>query len=149
MGKMIRQTSFTAGEVSENTWKRTDIAEYLTAAQSLLNTEVGTTGLARKRKGTTFRINATGKAVFSSTMYEFVDRNGIYYLILGGNKFFYVFSVPISEIPVINFEDILVVDYLGNQVVYGNTFIDFIQAIPVDYEASDLFDLNPLMTSIR
>ena len=45
--QMIRQTNFNMGEVDPTVWKRTDIPEYLTAAQSLLNIEVGTTGLAR------------------------------------------------------------------------------------------------------
>ena len=53
--QMIRQTNFNMGEVDPTVWKRTDIPEYLTAAQSLLNIEVGTTGLAKKRKGTFYR----------------------------------------------------------------------------------------------
>lgn len=140
--KMVRQTSFSAGEADEITWKRTDIAEYLTAAQSLLNAEVGTTGLAKKRKGTTFRYNATGQAVFNSTMYEFVDKDGQYYIVLGSNKFFYVFSTPNAEIPVVTHDGKYVITYTGDQVVYDDQSINFIQAIPVDYSAADLFDLD-------
>lgn len=140
--KMVRQTTFSAGEVSEITWKRTDIAEYLTAAQSLLNSEVGTTGLAKKRKGTTFRYNATGEAVFNSTMYEFVDKNGSYYIVLGGEKFFYVYSTPYPETPVIDYQGKFVVTWQGDQVVYKDETINLVQAIPVDYSAADLFDLD-------
>jgi hypothetical protein len=71
--KLIRQTMFTTGEADVTTWKRTDVNEYMTAAQSLLNVEVGTTGLAKKRKGTSLLFNATGYAQFNSRMYEFVD----------------------------------------------------------------------------
>ena len=142
MSKMIRQTSFLAGEADIVTWKRSDVEEYLTAAQSLLNCEIGTTGLAKKRRGTTFRYNATNEAVSSSTMYEFIDKNGNYYIIMGSDKFFYVFSVPTSEEPVVDYLDRNVVTYNGDQVVYNNQAIDFIQAIPVDYEATDLFDID-------
>ncbi len=142
MGKMVRQTSFLSGEADEGVWKRTDIAEYLTAAQSLINAEVGTTGLAKKRKGTTFRINVTGQAVSSSTMYEFIDKNGIYYIVMGGDKFFYVFTVPGAPANVIDYNSIFVVDYLGNQVVYDNDNVTFYQAIPVDYTAADLFEID-------
>lgn len=54
--ELIRQTMFTSGEVDPINYKRTDFKDYLTAAQSLLNIEVGTTGLAKKRKGTQFLI---------------------------------------------------------------------------------------------
>lgn len=142
MSKMVRQTAFTAGEADEITWKRTDIAEYLTAAQSLLNCEVGTTGLSRKRKGTTFRYDATDEAVFNSTMYEFVDKNGRHYIILGSDLFFYVFTVPESETPVIDYHGQYVVDYTGAQVVYDDESISLVQVIPVDYTAADLFDID-------
>lgn len=140
--KMVRQTAFTAGEADEITWKRTDIAEYLTAAQSLLNAEVGTTGLAKKRKGTTFRYNATSEAVFNSTMYEFVDKNGRHYIILGSNKFFYVFTIPNPETPVIDYQGRYVITYTGAQVVYDDETVNLIQAIPVDYAAPDLVDID-------
>ena len=139
---MVRQTSFTAGQVDLVTWKRTDVEEYLTAAQSLLNCEVGTTGLAKKRKGTVFYENVTNEAGFNSTMYEFIDKNGIYYIILGAGGNFYVFSTPNNEENVINFQDLLVVTFTGDQVVYNNNTVTLIQAIPVDYTAADLFDLD-------
>jgi len=139
---MVRQTSFLAGQVDEITWKRSDIPEYLTAAQSLLNTEVGTTGLSKKRKGTTFRNNVTGEAVFTSTMYEFIDRNGNYYIVMGGDKFFYVFTTPNSQEFVIDYNDNFVIDYQGNNVVYNNENVTFFQAIPVDYTQADLFGID-------
>lgn len=142
MSKMVRQTSFSAGQVDQITWKRTDIAEYLTAAQSLLNCEVGTTGLADKRKGTMLRYNATSQAGQNSTMYEFVDKNGQYYIILGANQMFYVFTVPNQQLPVVNWQGFFVVNYAGDQVVYDEETIDLVQAIPVDYTAADLFDLD-------
>ncbi len=142
MTKMVRQVSFLAGQVDEVTWKRTDQEAYLTAAQSLLNCEVGTTGLAKKRKGTTFRVNATDEAGFNSTMYEFIDKNGKYYLILGANKNFYVFTVPESETEIITYQDLHVITYTGAQVVADNEDIDLVQAIPVDYTAADLFDID-------
>lgn len=142
MSKMVRQTAFTAGEADEITWKRTDIAEYLTAAQSLLNSEVGTTGLAKKRKGSTFRYNASDEAVFNSTMYEFVDKNGRHYIILGSDEVFYVFSTPNPQTPVIDHNGLNVVTYLGQQVIYNDETINLIQAIEVDYTAADLFDID-------
>ncbi len=48
----VRQTSFSIGEVDITNYKRTDFKDYLNAAQSLINIEVGSTGLAKKRKGT-------------------------------------------------------------------------------------------------
>ena len=140
--KMIRQTSFSAGEVDVTTWKRTDIAEYLTAAQSLLNCEIGTTGLAKKRKGTTLRNIATGLATFTSTMYEFVDKNGVYYIILTAPGTFYVFGTPSSATPVVTYQSYYVVDYQGNQVVYDDESVDLIQPITVPYQAVDLFGLD-------
>jgi hypothetical protein len=140
--KMVRQVSFLAGQVDEITWKRSDIPEYLTAAQSLFNAEVGTTGLARKRKGTTFRINVTGQAVLTSTMYEFIDKNGVYYIVLGADKYFYVYTVPNPEEFVIDYNDNYVVDYLGNNVVYDEINATLYQAIPVDYTAADLFGID-------
>lgn len=56
--ELIRQTMFSSGEVDAINYHRTDFRDYLTAAQSLLNVEVGTTGLAKKRKGTQFLIQA-------------------------------------------------------------------------------------------
>jgi hypothetical protein len=139
---MVRQSSFLAGEADVVTWKRTDVAEYLTAAQSLLNAEVGTTGLAKKRKGTTLRYNATDEAIFNSTMYEFVDKDGRYYIVLGADEAFYVFSTPNDQQAVIDHNGLFVVTHLGQQVVYDDETINLIQEIPVDYTAADLFDLD-------
>ena len=91
--KMVRQTAFATGEVDEIVWKRTDASVYMSAAQSLLNVEIGTTGLAHKRKGTTFTFNMTPYAQSNSRMYEFVDKNGVYYVLISANQAFYVFSV--------------------------------------------------------
>jgi len=142
MSKMIRCTSFSAGQADEVTWKRTDVAEYLTAAQSLLNCEVGTTGLAKKRKGTTFGANVTGDAVFNSTMYELIDKNGNAYIVMGGDHYFYVYSVPEAVRDVITYQDLLVVTYTGDQVVVADNSVTLVQAIPVDYEPSDLFEID-------
>ncbi len=52
--ELIRQTMFSSGEVDPINFKRTDFKDYLTAAQSLLNVEVGTTGLAKKEREANF-----------------------------------------------------------------------------------------------
>jgi len=142
MPKMVRQTSFVAGETDIKVWKRTDDPAYLTAAQSLLNCEVGTTGLAKKRRGTTYRYNATGEAVPNSTMYEFIDKNGVYYIILGAGGHFYVLSAPEQTDYVIDYQDRYVVTYTGAFVTYNQEMINFVQAIPVDYTDADLFDID-------
>ncbi len=142
MSQMVRQTSFTAGEADVVTWKRSDIAEYLTAAQSLLNCEIGTTGLAKKRKGTTFQYDVTQEAGLNSTMYEFIDKNGAYYIILAAGGYFYVFSVPEAEANVINYQNLSVVTYTGDQVVYNQEHVDLVDTIQVDYTFADLYDLD-------
>ena len=142
MSKMIRQVSFNAGEVDRKNWKRTDVAEYLTAAQSLLNVEVGTTGLAKKRKGTSFKYNATDEAVFNSTMYEFIDKNGIYYIIMGGDLNFYVFTVPQDVYQVITDDDQYVVTFTGQQVTTDDNTIELIATIPTPYPGSDLLGID-------
>ena len=140
--KMIRQVAFTAGQADQVTWKRTDDPSYLTAAQSLLNTEIGTTGLAKKRKGTTFLQDVTGEAVFNSTMYEFIDKNGNYYLILGGDRNFYVYGVPEPETEIITYNSLFVTTYTGAQVVANDTSLTLVQVVPADYTSSDLFELD-------
>lgn len=142
MSKMIRQTSFTAGEADETTWKRSDIPEYLTAAQSLLNVEVGTTGLAKKRKGTVFGYMATNQAIFNSTMYEFVDKNGNYYIVLGSNRNFFILTTPENETAVITSSGSYVITYLDTQVVYEDLTMDLVHSIPVDYTGADLFSID-------
>lgn len=139
---MIRQTSFLAGEVSEITWKRTDVEEYLTAAQSLLNIEVGTTGLAKKRKGTVMYSNVSSLASPTSVMYEFVDKYGNYYIVLGASKYFYILTTPTGSANVVDYNENQVVIYTGDSVVIDEDSVRLIQVIPVDYEASDLFGLD-------
>lgn len=89
---MVRQTMFTTGEVDVITFNRTELEDYLTAAQSLLNCEVGTTGLSKKRKGTKFLYDATTKAEDTSQLYEFID-NGNLYLLVSSNLIMKIFSV--------------------------------------------------------
>lgn len=91
--KMIRQTTFTAGEVDVVNYKRTDVQEYLAAAQSLLNMEVGTTGLAKKRRGTKFLLNSTSYSETQSQMYEFQDKLGNFYLFLSANLAMHIFTI--------------------------------------------------------
>lgn len=91
--KMVRQTMFTTGEVDETVYKRTELDEYLTAAKSLLNVEVGTTGLGRKRKGSKGLIDATTYCQSNSNTYEFVDANGVYYAVIMSNLTANVFTI--------------------------------------------------------
>lgn len=140
--KMIRQTMFNTGEVDVVTWKRTDVNEYLTAAQSLLNAEVGTTGLAKKRKGTSLLFNATGYAQFNSRMYEFVDKLGNYYVLLSANGFFYVFQTPGDGVQVITSRGNNVVTGRGTNVVAFAENITFLQAIPTPYLTGDLDNID-------
>ena len=89
----IRQTMFTIGEVDVTNYKRTDFQDYLKGAQSLLNIEVGTTGLAKKRKGTKFVQNMSSYVQFNSNGYEFVDKFGNYFIVVSVNLFFHIFSI--------------------------------------------------------
>jgi hypothetical protein len=57
------------GQVDPINYKRTDFRDYLKAAQKLLNAEVGTTGLAKKRKGSKFLIDVTTYAQHISNIY--------------------------------------------------------------------------------
>ncbi|WP_010597620.1 hypothetical protein [Rickettsiella massiliensis] len=68
--ELIRQTMFSSGEVDSINYHRTDFKDYLTAAQSLLNIEVGTTGLAKKRKGTKF-LTQTKNSDPNAKLYSF------------------------------------------------------------------------------
>lgn len=128
--KMVRQTMFTTGEVDVINWKRTDIELYMTAAQSLLNMEVGTTGLAKKRKGTKFLLDVTAQVTPHSKMYEFVDKNGNYYIILLADQTIYVYS-DMEGIPytVVTHNPFNVVTLRGNQVVAGDIGMSLIQTI--------------------
>lgn len=134
----VRLSMFTTGEVDQQVWKRTDVPEYLSAAQSLLNMEVGTTGLAKKRKGTTLLFNATGYAVANSHMYEFIDKNGEYYVVLSAGGMFYIFSTPSTQEQVITGRGNNVVTGRGTNVVVFANNLTFIQAVPVPYQIGDL-----------
>lgn len=138
MGKMIRQTMFSTGEVDEITWKRTDVNEYLTAAQSLLNCEVGTTGLAKKRKGTEVMLNATPYASFNSRMYEFVDKNDNHYLVMSADHVFYIFNAPTDQVNVITARDNYVITGRGNYVVANESNFTFVQSVASPYSQADL-----------
>lgn len=140
--KMIRQTRFTTGEVDEVTWKRTDVEEYLTAARSLLNCEVGTTGLVKKRKGTRKSIIATPYALLTSRMYEFVDKNGAYYILMSTNGGFNVFSVPDDEAFVITSRGAFVVTSRGSFVVAADTTLSFVQFVSAPYSGGELSELD-------
>lgn len=139
---MIRQTQFTFGEVDQVTWKRTDVGEYLTAAQSLLNCEVGTTGLVKKRKGTSLLYNATGYAQSNSRMYEFVDINGNYYVVLSAGNNFYIFATPSTEGQVITNTGADVVTDTGANVVVNESAVTFVQTVPVPYQDGDLDNID-------
>jgi hypothetical protein len=142
MTKMIRQTSFSTGEVDQVTWKRTDINEYLTAAQSLLNCEVGTTGLAKKRKGTEFMLNASAYANPNSRMYEFIDKNNDYYILMSANGHFYVFDAPNDEVQVVTMRGNNVVTGRGTNVVARSNGLPFVQDIVTPYITTDLDQID-------
>jgi hypothetical protein len=91
--RIVAQHLFTLGEVDEINWKRTDIEVYLTGAQILLNCEVATTGLARKRKGTLYKLTITGQVDPNSRFYEFLDNKGVFYIIMSAPTNFYIYIV--------------------------------------------------------
>jgi hypothetical protein len=140
--KMIRQTTFNYGEVDQQVWKRTDVAEYLTGAQSLLNCEVGTTGLVKKRKGTSLLFNVTPYAQFNSRMYEFVDKFGNYYVLISVNGAFYVFSTPSNEVQIVTNTGALVVTAYGTNVVAFSESLVFVQKIITPYLTGDLDNID-------
>ena len=140
--KMVRQTMFTTGEVDVQNWKRTDVTEYLTSAQSLLNVEVGTTGLAKKRKGTTLAFNATGYAEGNSHMYEFVDKFGNYYLLISVSGFFNIFGAPGDLVNVIIDNGNQVVTNTGANVVAFADGLTFLGAVPTPYLTGDLDNID-------
>lgn len=142
MSEMIRQTMFKTGEVDETTWKRTDVEEFLTSAQSLSNCEVGTTGLFKKRKGTRFLLNATGYAEANSRMYEFVDKNDNYYLLISANGAFHVFDAPTDRAQVVTGDgDDVVTGRDTNVVAYANNFT-FVQTIVTPFLSGDLTQID-------
>lgn len=142
MVEMIRQTAFTTGEVDEITWKRTDMQEYLTAAQSLKNCEVGTTGLAKKRKGSEILANVTAYATPNSRLYEFRDKDGNYYCLISADKKINVFDAPTSKVQVITGRKKNVVTGRGTFVVAKEDGTPFVQAVDVPYELNNLGNLD-------
>lgn len=83
--ELIRQAMFSSGEVDAIHYHRTDFKDYLTAAQCLLNVEVGTTGLAKKRKGTKFLLQ-TNHQDPNSKLYGFQDKNSHFYILISLDK---------------------------------------------------------------
>lgn len=140
--KMVRQVQFSTGEVDVTTWKRTDAPEYLTCAQSLLNAEVSTTGLAKKRKGTTFLYNVTPYANLNSHMYDFVDNLGRHYILLSANGYFYVFATQFAGVDIITARGNYVVTSRGNNVIAFGNSMEFVQAIASPYTINDLNQLD-------
>lgn len=140
--KMIRQTMFTTGEVDETTWKRTDVNEYLTAAQALQNCEVGTTGLVKKRKGTLLLGDVSAYASPNSRMYEFVDKNGNYYVLMSASGHFYVFNAPVQDVFVVTHTGAQVVTARGSNVVASNNVLSFQQDIVTPYTTTDLDQID-------
>lgn len=89
---MVRQTSFSGGQVDQVNWQRTDLPGYLQSAQLLQNMEVSITQILKKRRGTGRLKNVTAQTIPQSQMFEFRDINGAYYLILASNEVFYIFD---------------------------------------------------------
>lgn len=141
--KMVRQTMFTTGEVDVQVYKRTESDAYLTAAQSLLNAEVGTTGLAKKRKGTSLLYNVSNYAQFNSHMYDFTDKYGNHYLLLTADSVIYVFSTPADQIHVVTSRGNHVVTSNGFQVVALSDQLNLVTPIkPVPYQTGDLDNID-------
>lgn len=140
--KMVRQTQFNTGEVDQQVWKRTDVNEYLTAARSLLNCEVGTTGLVKKRKGTLALNNVSEFAVPTSRMFEFIDNNGIYYVVLAVDEAFIIFTAPYSEKFVVTSDGYYVVTSRGSFVVAEDATLTYVTTIVTPYEGYDISALD-------
>lgn len=123
--QMVRQTMFANGEVDVITWKRTDNPEaYMSAAQSMLNVETGTTGLAKKRRGTESLIDVTSAypVLDTSTLYEFIDQNGIPYIILAYNLAFNIYKV--NDDGSLSFYQTVVTPYGGNELFFIDYTLD-------------------------
>ncbi len=139
---ITRQAMWTTGEVDQTVWKRTEAAEYLTAAQALTNCEIGTTGLVKKRKGTSLLYNVTDQAQINSRMYEFVDNDNNHYVVLSAGGTFYIFQAPTDQANVVINTGQNVVTNTGANVVIQTTGLTFVQAVPVPYQDGDLDDLD-------
>lgn len=140
--QMVRQTTFTTGEVDQTAWKRTEVDEYLSAAQSLKNMEVTTLGGAKKRKGTQKDIDATPYANDYSRMYEFIDKNQNHYLVMSGHNNFYIFDTPTESVQVVTRRRKLVITLRNTLVVAHEEGLKFIQAVPTPYLTTDLNQLD-------
>lgn len=123
MSNMIRQTSFTAGEVDPINFKRTDLNAYLTAAQSLQNMRVTTTGAAKKRFASASQATIIAPITPTSSMFEFIDNLGMPYVIIiyAGNALIYQNGITLiqtlTSLPYTN-DDIANIDYsLDNDVL--------------------------------
>lgn len=122
---MVRQTMFANGEVDVITWKRTDNADaYMSAAQSMLNAETGTTGLAKKRRGTIslFDVTNVDPQIDNSTLYEFIDQNGVPYIILAYNLAFNIYQI--QDDGSVIFYQTVVTPYARNELFFIDYTLD-------------------------
>ena len=120
--EIIRQTMFSSGEVDAINYHRSDFKDYLTAAQSLLNVEVGTTGLAKKRKGTQFLLQ-TKNSDANSKLYGFQDKNGQFYCLISGHHFFDIYAIKKEAASELQFLQTLSTPYASaelNDLDYSN-----------------------------
>lgn len=141
--ELIRQTMFSSGEVDAVNYHRTDFKDYLTAAQSLLNIEVGTTGLAKKRKGTQFLIQ-TQKSDPNSKLYGFQDKNEQFYCFISGDHRMDIYAIKQGSRPEIQFLQTLTTPYASselNDLDYTNDNDSLILAHP-DYPPSRITITN-------
>jgi hypothetical protein len=132
--EIIRQTMFSSGEVDAINYHRTDFKDYLTAAQSLLNVEVGTTGLAKKRKGTRFLIQ-TQKSDPNSKLYGFQDKNEQFYCLISGHHTIDIYVIKKETTSEFQFLQTLATPYASadlNDLDYTNDNDSLIFAHP-DY----------------
>ncbi len=113
--EVIRQTMFSSGEVDAINYHRTDFKDYLTAAQSLLNVEVGTTGLAKKRKGTQFLIQ-TQKSDPNSKLYGFQDKNEQFYCLITGDHSIDIYVIKKGAASELQFLQSLTTPYASTEL---------------------------------
>lgn len=92
MPTIPRQTDFSMGEVDTNIYKLQSSDAYLRCAQSLKNFVVTTTRSVKPRKGTKQRFNVTSVGLNpNSSMFELLDKDGNYYLILASDLKFSIY----------------------------------------------------------
>lgn len=137
-----RLTMFTTGEVDQQVYKRTDDPQYLSSAQSLLNMEIATTGLAKKRKGTIRAANVTDCAQQNSHIYDFVDNFGNHYILISADGEFCVYGAPTDSAQVIDHlnNDVITID--GDNVVAFSNTTSLIQHIVTPYDTGDLNSID-------